>query len=177
MRWLPDGRVILTQNAAPGAPSYVYELDEDGNLSSLVPGGSTVAVLPRADSSALLYGSLSGNSALVARVDETTSAISLPIRTTTDKCVWAPGVEIVAYCAVPKTLPSAGGLSGKYRGETHSSDAWWRVDVSAGRVEALHDPGINVAIDVEGPIIDADGDYIAFMNARDKSLWLLRIAE
>ena len=176
MRWLPDGRVILTQNAAPGAPSYVYELDEDGNLSSLDPGGSTVAVLPRADSSALLYGSLSGNSALVARVDANTSAATLPIRTPIDKCVWAPGTELVAYCAVPTTLPSS-NVSIRFRGEIHTADTWWKVDVSAGRAELLYDPGGNVGIDVENPVIDALGNYIAFMNARDKSLWLLRIAE
>jgi hypothetical protein len=176
MRWLLDGRVILTQNATEGASSYVYELDEDGNLSSLVPGGSTVALLPRADSSALIYGSASGNSALVARVDANTSAATLPIRTPIDKCVWAPGAELVAYCAVPTALPSS-NLNARLRGEVHTADTWWKVDVSAGRAELLYNPGGNVSIDVENPKIDALGNYIAFMNARDKSLWLLRIAE
>ena len=176
MRWLPDGRVILTQNATEGAPSYVYELDEDGSLSPLVPGGSALALLPRADSSALIYGSASGNSALVARVDANTSAATLPIRTPIDKCVWAPGMELVAYCAVPTALPSS-NVSTRFRGEIHTADTWWKVDVSAGRTELLYNPGGNVGIDVENPAIDALGNYIAFMNARDKSLWLLRVAE
>jgi len=44
-------------------------------------------------------------------------------------------------------------------------------------VELLYASGNMLQIDVENPSVDANGEYIAFMNARDKSLWLLRIAE
>ena len=33
------------------------------------------------------------------------------------------------------------------------------------------------AIDIENPAIDPEGKYLSFMNARDKSLWMLQITE
>jgi len=176
MEWLSDDRIVLTQNGDDNAPGRVYEF-KNGTLSPLTPRASARTLLPRANSSALLYGSASGNSTLTARVDENASTISLPIRTTIDKCVWAPGDNLTVYCAVPKILPDARSQGATFRGESHGTDAWWKIDVSAGSVEPLYDPGGVGGIDVENPTIDANGDYIAFMNARDKSLWLLRISE
>ena len=176
MRWLPDDRVILTQHTGDGMSGYVYELDK-GELAPLTPGGSSLTLLPRPDSPAVLYGSISGNSALAARANADASVVSIPLWTSTDKCVWAPGSGLTAYCAVPKILPSTEDVPARLRGETYSSDTWWKVDVSAGNAESLYDPENDVDIDVEDPRIDASGTYIAFTNARDKSLWLLRIAE
>ena len=48
--------------------------------------------------------------------------------------------------------------------------------MSAGSTKLLYAPG-DIMLDVENPAIDDAGAYIAFMNAADKSLWLLRIKE
>ncbi|RJQ34930.1 hypothetical protein C4556_01470 [Candidatus Parcubacteria bacterium] len=176
IRWLSDDRIILTQHTADGTSAHVYAL-ESGRLVPLIPGGGALTLLPRAGSPAILYGSVSGNAALAARIDEKTSAVPIPVWTTTDKCVWAPGTELVAYCAVPRVLPSAENVRAKLRGEIYSSDTWWRIDVRAGRAESMYDPGGNADIDVENPMIDAGGNYIAFTSARDKTLWVLRIGE
>jgi hypothetical protein len=121
--------------------------------------------------------------------------VSLPIKTISEKCVWAPsnapqsgapgghsvaqnviaGKELVAYCAVPVSPVSGTYLRDWYRGAVHSEDSWWKVDVSAGTVERIFSPDANLSLDVENPSIDGNGSYIAFMNAADKSLWMLRI--
>jgi len=77
---------------------------------------------------------------------------------------------------VPQRPTPADFLDLWHRGEVHTADAWWRVDMSAGSTELLYSPG-DIMLDVESPVIDDEGEYIAFMNAADKSLWLLRIKE
>lgn len=173
IRWLSDGRLVLVQNAADGVTGYAYEL-RNGVLVPLVQGLGLTA-LPRASSTAILYGQSSGNSlSLSARLSASTTAIALPVRTVADKCVWSPGKTLVAYCAAPIRNPGSDFLDRWYRGEVHSADAWWQIDVSAGSATLIYTPSANTTIDVEDPVIDDSGMYIAFTNAVDKSLWLLK---
>jgi len=174
IRWLSDERIFLIQNPAEGAANNVYELKKNGALSRFLSGANGLTILPRANSSAYL-SSVAGF-ILSARTNANASTV-LPIRTIADKCVWSPKEEFVAYCAVPQVLPENGALAGRLRGEMHTSDTWWRADVNAGSAELLYAPSNTLQIDSENPSIDAGGEYISFMNTRDKSLWLLRIAE
>ncbi len=172
--WLPDGSVVLVQNAADSVVGYAYTL-KNGVLHPLAGPLLGLTVLPRTGSG-LLYGTSSGGGlALFSRTSATTTAVRLPIATVADKCVWAPGAAFVAYCAVPQTLPLGGFLDAWYRGETHSSDAIWRVDASAGQAQLVFAPTSNISLDVINPVMDDEGNYIAFMNATDQSPWLLRL--
>ena len=174
VHWLPDDRVVLVQNSGSGIGSSAYELGASGALRPLMRNVVGLALLPKTNSSAQLYSS---GFALSARTGTDASVISLPIRTTADKCVWAPSANLIAYCAVPQFFPATDVLSGWLRGETHTADSWWRVDVGAGRAELLYTPSGTFQLDVENPVIDSSGNFVAFMNATDKSLWLLRVAE
>ena len=156
--------------------------------------------LPNASSTALIYGtSERGSLSLFARTREDATAVSIPIKTVADKCVWstetptaaqstttpkissksAPIVKpLIAYCAVPQFVTSNTFLNDWYKGAIHTSDSWWRVDVSSGTVELLLSPSAtNQSIDVKNPIMDASGKYISFMNTTDNTLWLLRISK
>lgn len=189
-----DGRIFLLQSPADDSAGYAYELKSDGSLSPQIQGVPGLTFLPQTASSAYLFGaSLGGELALFARVREDSSVVSLPIKTVADKCVWvpdlsallaetnrnpvrAPSKELVAYCAVPQFISSTHFLNDWYRGAVHTSDDWWRVDASAGTVELVYSPNESeTVIDVESPAIDERGENIAFMNARDKTLWILRI--
>src|SRR3990167_8783253 len=173
--WLRDGRIILVQNASDGVPGYAYELGKGGSLSPLVPPAPGLTLLARPLSSALIFGASSGSSlTLSARLDKKSSVSELPLRTIADKCVWSPSEQFVVFCAVPQRPTPANFLDLRHRGEAHTADAWWRVDMSAGSTKLLYAPG-DIMLDVENPAIDDAGAYIAFMNAADKSLWLLRI--
>ena len=175
--WLRDGRIILVQNASDGVPGYAYELGKGGSLSPLVPPAPGLTLLARPLSSALIFGASSGSSlTLSARLDKKSSVSELPLRTIADKCVWSPSEQFVVFCAVPQRPTPANFLDLRHRGEAHTADAWWRVDMSAGSTKLLYAPG-DIMLDVENPAIDDAGAYIAFMNAADKSLWLLRIKE
>ncbi|RJR12874.1 hypothetical protein C4585_02845 [Candidatus Parcubacteria bacterium] len=161
---------LLTQNPSSNTVNHAYTLGEGGALVETVPPARDLYVLPRENSSALLY---SAGFSLYGRIGATTSTITLPVRTTAEKCVWAPGTSLIAYCAVPQTSPTS-ALDAWRRGEMHTRDGWWRIDVSAGQAEQLYAPE-NAVIDVENPSIDSSGSYLLFMNRIDKSLWSLRV--
>ncbi|OGG67614.1 hypothetical protein A3C21_00350 [Candidatus Kaiserbacteria bacterium RIFCSPHIGHO2_02_FULL_59_21] len=184
VRWSAPDRILLVQNASDGAAGYAYELGA-GGAAPLLRNIAGLTALPHPSSKALLYGRSGGGLALFARINDASSVVSLPVRTTAEKCVWAPSsakategkpATLIAYCAVPQVSPGDGFLDRRYRGEMHTADAWWRIDVGAATAELLYSPG-SIELDVEDPVIDESGNYIAFINARDKSLWLLRVKE
>jgi hypothetical protein len=171
--WLRD-RIVLKERTGSGISSSAYEVGE--RLTPLVRNVPGLTILPRASSTALIYGSDNGSSlALFVQPAIAVSTISLNIATVADKCVWADGPY--AYCGVPQSAPSPGFLDNWYKGAVHTTDTWYRVDTSAGTAQEFYKPNSTIAIDVERPIIDDTGEYLAFINARDKSLWVLRLKE
>lgn len=186
LNWRPtttgDGRAFLAQAAADGVPGYAYELKKDGTLTRLlgpVPG-LVMRVRPKseADTDALLWSqSTRGDLRLFVRVGQNATAVQIPVRTTADKCAWSTGNDVVAYCGVPQGSAGQNFLDNWYRGAAHSSDALWRIDASAGTAEMIFTPPSNTPLDIENVVIDKTGEYIAFTNAVDKSLWLYRLTK
>jgi hypothetical protein len=172
LRWTDGGRIVMTTNASSNANGYAYELKND-TLVPLVRDMQGLTTLPHPSGSAMLYGTSDGS--LRARADERSTSIVLSVRTMPEKCVWAPGRALIVYCAVPQTVPTREFLDRWYRGEEHTVDTWWRIDVGANTAEMLYSP--NAQLDVGKPSIDNGGNYIAFLNGYDRSLWLLRIQE
>lgn len=174
--WLSDGRTVLAQKAADSLAGYAYVL-KNGAVEPLLGPLPGLTVLPRANSPALLYGASSGGLSLFVRISATTTATRFSIATVADKCVWAPGSSLVAYCAVPQTATGAGFLDSWYRGEAHTSDALWRIDAGAGQAQLVFAPTSDISLDVVNPVMDDGGAYLAFMNAVDDSPWLLRLSK
>lgn len=171
--FLSDGRITVTENASDSTTGYAYRVGEN-SMQPLVGDVQGLTFLPHPVSSAYLYGESAGGLSLFARFGTSSTPLLLPVRTIADKCVWSPVEKAVTYCAVPQQLPPADFLDGWYRGEIHTADAWWRVDVSANSAEPLYSSA-NARFDVEDPMINKSGTHIAFRNAIDKTLWLLRI--
>ncbi len=173
--FLPDGRVTVTENASDNMAGHAYLVRENA-LQPIVGNIQGLTFLPHPKSSAHLYGESADTLLLYARSGTSSSAVLLPVRTVAEKCVWSPKESSIAYCAVPQQTPPADFLDKWYRGEVHTADAWWKVDVSANTAEPLY-ASANAVFDVEDPSINEGGNYIAFKNAVDKSLWLLRVLE
>lgn len=174
MWYLSDGRIVLSQKAADGVAGYAYEVGKNGSFSQIAQGLG-LTVLPRASSTALLIGTSAGNGALAltALASAKTAPTALAIATPADKCAWAPGTSLVAYCAVPGGNVSGTFLDDWYRGAVHTSDSWWKIDVLSGSSTPLSI--IGPSHDVLGPVIDPTGTHIAYENASDGTLWLLTI--
>jgi hypothetical protein len=180
-RWLSDGRIILWTKPADGVPGFAYVLTS-GTLAPLIDNVSGLTLLPRAGTpAALLYGSSSGGGLLLfAQIGKANAAL-LPIKTIADKCVWAPAgaatttSSLVAYCAVPQAAPIGNFLNDWYKGIAHTSDAWWKVNASAGTAELVYTPNPSLSLDVVDPAISPSGQYLAFRNGNDDSLWVLNL--
>lgn len=175
-RWSNNDKITVVQRAADGVGGHAFVVGpgERTEAVSDIPG---LTLLPHPTSAMILYGSSSGSSiSLFARQDAVSAPVTLPVQTIAEKCVWSPREFGVAFCAVPQARPPANFLNQWYRGEVHTSDAWWRVDTRSASAELIFSP-TNSSLDTENPTIDASGSYIAFMNAVDKSPWLLRIPD
>ncbi len=175
---LEDGRTLLVQSAADGVPGYGYELKKDGTLNPLLGPVPGLVLRMQPGGSGLLWSQSSrGELRLFARTGQDATAVQIPVRTIADKCAWSPGKDFVAYCGVPQGSTGQNFLDNWYRGAAHSSDALWRIDASAGTAELIHTPPSNTPIDIENIVVDRSGNYITFMNAGDKSLWLFRLGK
>ena len=92
--------------------------------------------------------------------------------------MWLPGNSEIVYCAVPNGPIPPNFLTNWYRGSVHLTDDWWKIDLSTGTTQRIYSPSAdNFSLDVENPTIDQSGNYIAFINATDQSLWVLRVAQ
>jgi hypothetical protein len=180
--WLSDGHITLTQSAATGVMGYAYTLGSDGSLAPLQ--GPTPGLTVRAKSGGtLLWGAALGASiTLSVKANAASSAVVLPIHTLPEKCAWTSAAKnatttasAIAYCAVPQTPQASNYMEDWYRGALHTADAFWKVDAGAGSAENVFTPDSSMSLDVENPTIDQSGNYIAFINKADDSLWLLRI--
>ena len=179
-QWLSDGRLIITESPADDLPGYGYRVGDDGSMTLLVGNVPGLSLLPRASSKALVYSSSSGGMlTLFTQGAASSTPTALDLHTIADKCVWYEGRSLIAYCAVPSSPTSGTFLNDWYRGAVHTTDEWWKIDIQNGAIMQIYSPkksdGVNT--DVERPIIDPSGNYIAFINASDKSLWMLKIPQ
>ena len=178
--WLADGRLIITESAVDDLPGYSYSVGNDGTMTLLIGNVPGLTFLPHTSSKALLYGASSqGTLTLFTQGIASTTPTALDIKTVADKCVWYEGKTPIVYCAVPSTPPSGTFLGAWYRGAVHTTDDWWKIDLQRGVVQQIYSPkkSDGVSIDVERPLIDPTGTFITFINASDKSLWMLKITQ
>ena len=171
--WPAANRIVLVEKAASGIAGSAFTAT--AALTPLVTDVLGLTILPNPADGPILFSSDDGARVRLFVRAAGASDAELPITTIAEKCVW--GSATVAYCAVPQQIPGAGFLTKWYRGEVHTEDVWYTVDAGAAKADKLFTIDSAQAIDVESPAIDPGGSYITFQNARDKSLWMLRIAE
>jgi hypothetical protein len=176
--WLADNRIILAQKPSDGVAGYVYQLNTTtGVLTPLVRDIPGLTALPQDSTSAIIFsGSSGGDIGLYVASSSKAIPTRLLIKTVSEKCVWATGKESVVYCAIPQSIKSTAFLDEWHQGIIHTNDSWWRIDISTGSTTQLMEAH-DTPIDVQRPIIDPRGEYIAFINGADHSLWLLRIKD
>lgn len=168
--------LVVMERPGSSVLGSAFTVGSQGRFEKITTGrGLTLATHPESD--AHLIGEEGDAMRLFAQLPGSTTRTSLDIRTVADKCAWAPGRSFTAYCAAPQGDIPSNFLDAWYRGTVHTQDHWFTVEASSGTVESLFAPGSDIELDVEYPRVDQSARYILFMNARDKSLWLLRTLE
>lgn len=171
---LAGENIVLTERAGSGILGNAYRV-----ASSLIPLVKNVPGLitrVQAQSENVLYSSDDGTRLRLFTNTTNANQKEISLATIAEKCAWAPQ-GTVAYCAGPQgTIPTM-FLDRWYRGEIHTEDVWYKIDTASAKVDTLFRVDSSYVIDVENPTVDPTGKYILFQNARDKSLWVLRITE
>ncbi len=174
---LADGKTVLTQSPSDDVSGYSFMVSASGTARPLVANEPGLTLVHHDTLDAYMYGTAQGGELSLYVKVGTKGAVKLPIGTTADKCVWAPGAGLIAYCAVPTTQPGASYLAQWFQGVTHTSDVWWKIEANEESAVRFFVPDTNAKFDVEDPAIDETGSYVGWRDAADKSLWLLRISE
>jgi hypothetical protein len=175
-QWLNSGAVILTQKSLDAVSGYSFTLSVAGALQPLITDMPGLVVLHHPSTNALLYSTSDGGTVSLYVRAPGKDDVRLPIQTTAEKCVWAPGDGLIAYCAVPSATPK-NYLEMWYQGAYHTKDAFWKVDALAGSADRFFATDADVSLDAENLMMDSHGSSIAFQNGVDKSLWLLRVTQ
>jgi hypothetical protein len=165
--------IVLVERTGSGIPGSAFRAS--ASLEALVGNILGLSLKAQPGSNNLLYSSDDGTRLRLFAKRGSSSDAEIALATTAEKCVWGSGET--AYCAAPRgTIP---GLFHDrwYRGEIHTEDSWYTVDAGGGKAATLFTIESGAGIDVENPVIDPSHEYLAFQNARDKSLWMLRIEE
>ena len=187
--WLPsalsDGRLFVAQKAASDVPGFAYGVGKSGVLVPLVPSAPGLIALPRTWTSALLWSSSGiGDTAIFTRANADAAPVRLPINTIADKCAWVPPPvnasakkpgPLLAYCAVPHSPLASVFLEEWYQGAIHTEDVWFLVDAADGSSRSFY--AGSDSQDVHDPQVDPTGRWVAFIDGRDGSLWILHTAQ
>lgn len=166
--------IFLTERAGSGIGGSAYRATN--TLVPLVQNIPGLTTRVQAQTENILFSSDDGARVRLFAQIAKAGPNELSLATIAEKCAWAP-TGSTAYCAAPQGTIPANFLDHWYLGEAHTEDIWYSIDATAAKVATLFRIDSSYAMDVENPSVDPTGKYIAFQNARDKSLWVLRITE
>lgn len=174
-----DGRILLSTPPSSGIPGSAFLLTAKGQLLALETDVPGLTFTPDPLSESYLFGAESAGTLTLSAKTKTGGTRTVGLSTVAEKCVWNPARPGRGYCAVPENETGGTFLDRWYRGAFHPEDSWWSFDAETGNIEQLvgYAGGVETPPDVDIPVIDSSGQWIAFRDARDQSLWILRIRE
>ncbi len=175
--WLstwPNMKLItLTTKPSGDIPGYMYTVSPDTkNLTRALGDINGLTTLTSPNGKLILYGD--SNLSLSVFHTDTSSTISVGVKTMPEKCVWSSSNTII-YCAVPKSISQELYPDAWYKGEVSFADQIWKVDVISGITTMLNDPTLVGAGDMDGVklMLDQNENYLFFVNKTDSFLWEL----
>jgi len=174
-KWVNQSNIVLT--TAPSARtqnlSYIFNTATKSLTKIAGPrNGLVVSVSP--DLSHALISENRNNLVLFSVLDlKNQEETILSSQTIAEKCVWSKNNTSVAYCGIPKTIPSGAYPDAWYQGKTLFDDVISRVDATTGEVREVFDlQTFGVQADITNPTLSPDEKYILFSNKRDLTLWM-----
>lgn len=180
--WVPEwvNSTTISMTTAPSArtQNLAYLFNTTTKALTKIAGpknGLVVSVSPN-----LAYSLLSENKNNLLSFSllniKTQQETVLSRQTVADKCVWSSKNNDVAYCGLPKTVPSGVYPDSWYQGKVLFDDVIGKVDASNGEVREIFNPqDFGVQADMINPTLSPDEKYILFSNKRDLTLWMYEL--
>jgi hypothetical protein len=180
--WLPQfpnqKLVTLTTKPSENVPGYLFFLDTKTKaLTKVLSGINGLTSLTSHDGSSVLYAEIKSGTPELAVYDLTKKETRiLAPQTLPEKCVWS-AKNIIVYCAVPQTLPTAQYPDQWYQGLFSFSDNIWKIDTRTGIAEKILTPSDFRApsLDMINLTLSSDDTHLLFVNKVTGIPWIFRI--
>jgi hypothetical protein len=104
-------------------------------------------------------------------------ARSLSLQTLVEKCVWTPD-SLSLYCGVPNSMAYGGEYPDVwYQGIESYTDSLWKINTRTFKEEVISDfvSEYNADLDIESIGMDAEEQYLYFIDKKTEELWSYRI--
>ena len=167
------GQYLAYTKPSASLPGAAFIVDAKGNFSSIgTPASGLTAKASPSGKWVIVSSSNDGTLQMSLVNTETKEALSLPVSTITDKCVWAADDSAV-YCGVPMSPPSASYPDDWYQGAVSFSDRIWKIEVAGHYAQLVLDFSKETkdSLDATALSIDPLESTLVFMNKTDGSLW------
>ncbi|MCL5782245.1 MAG: hypothetical protein M1459_02715 [Patescibacteria group bacterium] len=176
--WPETNTIVITTKASNFYSGYLYFLNiKTGAITQILGDMKGLSAKVSHDGKKVLYSVSDTNSGFLTYIYDVKSGKSDPViwRTLADKCAWSYANPANVYCAVSSQVPRGVYPDTWYVGQNSFVDSLWLLDTSNGDVRQIADllnQG-NAIIDAYNITLDANDEYLFFMNRIDQSLWSL----
>lgn len=175
LTWPSSNGIIVTSKASADAPGISFLVAPDtGAQRRLLTGALGLTTLGSPDGKYILYSTaVSGVVSLNLLSLDDLSSRRLSASTLPEKCVWSRLNPSIIYCAVPTVRPAPGYPDIWYRGEYHSADLIWRIDIRTESMDIVAPPaeGPGVTFDGVGLTLGPQELHLLFINRMDDTLY------
>ncbi|MEI6296758.1 MAG: hypothetical protein WCO84_03885 [bacterium] len=177
--WPTTNSISLVTKPGYNVSGYFYSLGVSNNKLEKVIGdisGLTTLMSPSGDKT--IYSETTGAGFMTYYTNKSTDYPNImPITTLPEKCVWSKINENVVYCGVPKTTPLAKYPDSWYQGVTSFSDNIYEINLDTNSARVMIDDQKlgGIEIDVTNPILSTKEDYLAFINKKDNTPFMVKI--
>ncbi|MDP2705186.1 MAG: hypothetical protein U1D31_02960 [Patescibacteria group bacterium] len=177
--WPTQDTVLLTTKPSAEVGGYVYTFNTStGELGKIT--GEVGGITASADQSLnyLLYSESKQKSFFLNLLNIADKTITRsPSQTLPEKCVWSKKEKSVIYCAVPKTIPSNDYPDAWYQGIVSFSDKILKIDFENNTTSVIADTkeAVGEEVDAVSLSLNAEENYLVFLNKKDSSLWGIQI--
>jgi len=174
--WPNNQLITLTTKPSASVPGYMYALNPSLKSFRKVLGGiNGLTTLTSPSGNLILWGDNIMN--LNIYDTETRETTNLSLRTLPEKCTWSRDSDTL-YCSVPDVVNQSNYPDIWYKGEVSFSDSIWRIDVASNTAEiisTLYSVNTKENMDNIKLSLDANEDYLFFVNKKDSYLWQLSL--
>lgn len=178
--WPSLNSISLLTKPSSGIKGYLYSLGVGiGNqLEKIIGDVPGLTAIKSLTGEKLIYSETTGTGFLTYIIDNEEEGMDIfPVRTIPEKCVFSKINENVLYCGVPSLITGSKYPDSWYQGLVSFSDNIYKIDLDvnfSGIIAGREKMG-GEGVDLINPILSDDENYLAFINKKDSTPWIVKI--